>query len=441
MQTETTAVPPRIPAQRSHTNFVLMILGRIISELGTSVFTFSVNLYVLNVTHSAALYSLVLSFSILPNLVSNFAGGLLVDRYNKKRLMVGSDFASGGLLFGFLVLFLRFPSNVLIIALCSMALAVTQNIFSLTMTSSIANTVNREQVPKLNSVFTGYGSAISVGGSFLGVLAYQNLSMPAIFCMNGLSFLFSAVLELFIVFYGTTREVPQKKQNPLKDYRNTLLYINGHRRIKTLFLVENFMLFVFAPLGSIIVPYVAYQVIDVSKFQFAVVQAGLPVGSLIASFIIMFLSVSAASLMKRVFRLAYLQIFGIMLACVPGLLVLFDQSKWISTSAFFAVLIFLGIVTVSRGIPISSYFQNTVDESTRGKFFAVQNTLSSLFSLLGIWLYGILLDHFAWTGILLVSAAVSIVVIFNIRRWAKHAENSGVNAIISENNFTEGQDT
>lgn len=432
MQTETIAEPLLIPTQRSHTNFVLMILGRIISELGTSIFTFSVNLYVLNVTHSAALYSLVLSFSILPNLVSNFAGGLLVDRYNKKRLMVGSDLASGVLLFGFLVLFLRFPSNVMVIALCSMILAVTQNIFSLTMTSSIANTVNSEQVPKLNSVFTGYGSAISVGGSFLGVLAYQNVSMTAIFCINGLSFLFSAVLELFIVFYGTAPKALQKKQNPLKGYRNTLQYINNHKQIKVLFLIENFMLFVFAPLGSIIVPYVAYQIIDVSKFQFAIVQAGLPVGSLIASFIIMFLSTCAASLLKRVFRFAYLQIFGIFLACAPGLLILFDKSKWISTLAFFAVLIFLGIVTVSRGIPISSYFQSTVEESTRGKFFAVQNTLSSLFSLLGIWFYGILLDHFAWAGILLLSAIVSTVVIFNIHRWEKHAESQQTKTIISE---------
>lgn len=118
----------QISGKQYNINFVLMILGRIISELGTSIFTFSISLYVLSTTKSAVLFTSVLSFSILPNILTNIIGGMVVDRCNKKKIIVGSDLASGVLIFVFLLFFKSYPSNIIIIIIFSMGLSMIQKL-------------------------------------------------------------------------------------------------------------------------------------------------------------------------------------------------------------------------------------------------------------------------------------------------------------------------
>lgn len=396
---------------KSNKNFILMVFGRLISELGTSIFVFSISLYVLNSTKSAALYSTVLSFSILPNILTNIIGGSIVDRCNKKKLIVFSDLVSGIVIFTFLAFFKLFPSNILIIIIFNMLLTTVQGLFSLTMTSSIANVVNEKQVPKLNSVFTGFGSAISIAGPFLGVVIFEYFNMSVIFAINGASFIISGLLEVFIVFYNqnSNEETVKKAGNILKDYKKVMVYLKDTVKVRFLLIINSFIALVFAPIGAIIVPYVSYNVINVSEFQLAVIQGSLAAGAIIASFL-MTLITSVQYIFKRLYLFIHLQTAGIFLLCLPYFIPA-GNSKWPVTVIFSVCLIFLGIVAVVRSIPISAYFQISISEGIRGRFFGFQNTLLTLFSFLGMWLYGVILDKIPWIYLVLVSGIGSVIFI------------------------------
>lgn len=397
---------------KSSKNFILMILGRLISELGTSMFVFSISLYVLNSTKSAALYSLVLSFSILPNILTNIIGGIIVDRCNKKKLIVGSDLISGIVIFIFFIFFKLYPSNILIIIAFNMLLTTVQGLFSLTMTSSIANVVKEKQVPKLNSVFTAYGSAISIVGPFLGVVIFEYFNMSVIFAINGFSFIISGLLELFIVFYKQNGkgETVKKESNILIDYKEVMVYLKDRVNIRLLLIINSFIALIFAPLGAIIVPYVSYNVLNVSELQLAIIQGSLAAGAIIASFL-MTLITSVQYILKRLYIFIHLQTAGIFLLCLPSLFISADNKEWPITITFSICLIFLGIVAVVRSIPISAYFQTSISEHIRGRFFGFQNTLLTLSSFSGMWLYGVILDYVSWIYLVMASGIGSVIFI------------------------------
>lgn len=92
-------------------NIMLAVIGRIISELGSTLFRFGLSLYILDLTGSAAAFSGFLIFSVLPGLFVNVFAGAIIDRTSKKRILVLSDIASGITVLIFMFVFKANPDS------------------------------------------------------------------------------------------------------------------------------------------------------------------------------------------------------------------------------------------------------------------------------------------------------------------------------------------
>jgi len=75
--------------------FVIVWLGQIISLLGTNMTTFALTIWVYETTASATALALVGFFYVTPLLVFSPLAGAMVDRANRKLMMMLSDLASG----------------------------------------------------------------------------------------------------------------------------------------------------------------------------------------------------------------------------------------------------------------------------------------------------------------------------------------------------------
>ena len=82
-------------------NFILMIIGQIISLFGNAILRFSLSLYVLQVTGSASIFATILAVSILPTILLSPFGGILADRVSRRSIMLSLDFLTSFLIFGF----------------------------------------------------------------------------------------------------------------------------------------------------------------------------------------------------------------------------------------------------------------------------------------------------------------------------------------------------
>src|SRR5512136_3325738 len=75
--------------------FTIVWIGQIISLLGTSMTGFAVTIWAYQKTNSATALALIGFFFVAPMLIASPFAGAIVDRSNRKLMMMISDIASG----------------------------------------------------------------------------------------------------------------------------------------------------------------------------------------------------------------------------------------------------------------------------------------------------------------------------------------------------------
>ena len=73
-------------------NFIMVVLGQIVSLFGNAILRFALPLYLLSETGSAALFGIVSACAFIPMIVLAPVGGIFADRVNKRNIMVILDF-------------------------------------------------------------------------------------------------------------------------------------------------------------------------------------------------------------------------------------------------------------------------------------------------------------------------------------------------------------
>src|SRR4030042_2435818 len=75
--------------------FGIAWFGQVISLLGTSMTAFGLTIWAFEQTRAATALALVAFFYLVPMLLISPVAGALVDRFDRKRMMMASDLASG----------------------------------------------------------------------------------------------------------------------------------------------------------------------------------------------------------------------------------------------------------------------------------------------------------------------------------------------------------
>ena len=79
-------------------NFIIIVIGQIISLFGNAIQRFSMSLYLLEFTGSTAAFARILAISTIPYIVFAPIAGKLSDSINKKKIMVYLDFFCAALI-------------------------------------------------------------------------------------------------------------------------------------------------------------------------------------------------------------------------------------------------------------------------------------------------------------------------------------------------------
>lgn len=86
--------------------FIIIWIGQLASLLGSEMTNFAITIWAWQVTGQATPLSLILFFVQTPRVIASLFAGVLVDRYNRKLLMIIGDFVAGISTIALLVLFL-----------------------------------------------------------------------------------------------------------------------------------------------------------------------------------------------------------------------------------------------------------------------------------------------------------------------------------------------
>src|SRR5260221_14729034 len=80
-------------------DFSLLWVAQLVSTVGSSLTTLAAGIIVYRLTGSALSVGLMLMATAVPALVFGLIAGVVVDRYNRKRIMVAADLLRAGVVF------------------------------------------------------------------------------------------------------------------------------------------------------------------------------------------------------------------------------------------------------------------------------------------------------------------------------------------------------
>lgn len=178
-------------------DFILVVIGQIISLFGNSILRFALPLYLLNQTHSSILFGMVSACSFIPIILLSPIGGILADRVNKRNIMVILDFSTAFLILVLTILLGKMNLVILLLGALILLYGI-QGTYQPAVQASIPALMSREELVPANAVINLVNSMAGLVGPVIGGAVFAFAGIRPILEISIVCFVISAVMEIFI---------------------------------------------------------------------------------------------------------------------------------------------------------------------------------------------------------------------------------------------------
>lgn len=163
------------------------------SELGNAFHYIALMWFALEAGGPLGVIAVRLADSV-PALVFGFHGGLVADRLDRRRVMIGADVVRGATLVPIAVAGLAGDLPLWALVVAAFVMETAANYFEPAYGAFLPSIVEREHVQRANALVRATDSALGVGGWALAALLLAFLPLSTFFAVNAVSFLVSALL-------------------------------------------------------------------------------------------------------------------------------------------------------------------------------------------------------------------------------------------------------
>ena len=177
---------------RTNRNFRRLWLAQIVSEIGDWFYTLAIYSLLLELTGRAGSVALALVLQVLPQTFAGPMAGVVNDRVSRKKVMIAADVARMVIVLAMLLV--RSRSTVWLVYPLLLCETVMAAFFEPARSSVIPNITRREDVILANTLSSTTWSMNLVLGATLGGVVAALLGRNAVFVLNAVSFLVSALL-------------------------------------------------------------------------------------------------------------------------------------------------------------------------------------------------------------------------------------------------------
>ena len=222
---------PFLSLLRRNHNYRNTWIGQVVSEIGDHFNNIAVFGLVLAQTHNGMVVTGVMLARAIPAILAGPLAGVLLDRFDRKRMMIASDLVRAVVALGFIFTVDR--TETWLIYLLSGLLMVASPFFTSGRAAILPSIATKEELHTANSLTqTTQWTTLSIG-AFLGGASVTQFGFQLAFVANSLSFLISAfcISRLFLPGRGfrppraavTESEVVR----PWHEYMEGLRYMRG----------------------------------------------------------------------------------------------------------------------------------------------------------------------------------------------------------------------
>lgn len=192
-------------------NFIIIVIGQIISLFGNAIQRFSMSLYLLEFTGSTATFANILAISTIPYILFAPIAGMLSDNVNRKKIMVYLDLFCSILIGGYAFVVFSGNDHKLIVAAVMFMLSICYTLYGPAVTASIPQVVDEEKLTSANGIISQVGSVVNFLGPILAGILYGIVGLKLIVIINAISFFASAVMEMFLDIPDVIKTVDEEE--------------------------------------------------------------------------------------------------------------------------------------------------------------------------------------------------------------------------------------
>ncbi|KZE63292.1 hypothetical protein AWM68_15990 [Fictibacillus phosphorivorans] len=355
------------------TKFHLILVGLLFSRIGTNIYTLALPWVAYNLTGSAVIMGTVFAVEMLPFVILLPFGGVLIDRFDRRKLMIFADLIRTLFVFSIPVMFwmdVLVTPMIYIIAF----LASTLSFFiDVPLQAVIPQIVPKEMLTKANAriQFTENLSRTFgplLGGALIGFVGVYNSLM-----INSFAYL---VMVLCIFFIGQIPRVNEENnaEKIWDDIKKGFLYLWNRWDLRTIAYISILSNFGIALVMSTLVYYLR-DILNVNATYSGIVFASIGIFGMLGSLIV-------EPLIKK-FKRGYIISFLPILGGGTGALIVAVFPNWMSTAIGFGL--WGGSIT-TLSILLNTYKQESIENDLYGR---VEGSLTSI-SYLSIPLAGLI---------------------------------------------------
>ena len=331
----------RALASLRHRNYRLLFIGTSLSHVGDFVQAMAQSWLVWKMTGSPFLLGLVGFCQAVPRLLLGAVGGAIVDRLERRRLLLWTQGLAMAQAFSFwaLVYFdlIQFWHVLVLVLFLG-----TVNSLNQTARHSLINgLVPREDLMNAIALNSSVANFAKIIGPSLGGVLISIIGVAGCLFVNAVSFL-AIIVTLVVMDFSTARGKTKEEATFWQEVAEGYRFVRGQHRLSSIILLTYGIALVGSPYSRFL-PVFATDVLHAGPSTFGLLLAAPGVGAVIAG-----LGIASLTRLRRRMHFVAMSVYAFSLA-----LILFSFSRSLPLSMMFLVLVGasnIAIRSVSNGI-------------------------------------------------------------------------------------------
>ncbi len=369
-------------------NFILMVIGQIISLFGNAILRFALPLYLLKKTGSATVFGLVSACAFIPMILMTPFGGIIADRVNKKYVMVVLDLITALIIIAFTI-FIGNTNLVFLIIITLMILYGIQGAYQPSVQASLPFLVDRQDLLKGNAIINQVNALANLIGPIIGGFLYGVYGLTPILIASIVCFILAIVMEMIMKIPYTKNETKDSIVSIVKDdIKSSTNFIVKEKPVifKTIIIISLFNL-VLTSMIIIGIPVIITITLNMSSKAYGITQGSIALGGLFGGALI------GVVVKKLKMSNSYLILLFDILALIPiGLTLMFKVPSTISYIIITVCCFFIMTVSTIFSIQMITFIQGETPGYLIGKVISICLAIGMCAQPIGQLIYGYIFE-------------------------------------------------
>jgi MFS family permease len=372
-------------------NPILLISGIGVSYLGNWIYLIALNISILNLTGSAAAVAGLYIIRPVAVLITNTWSGSIIDRVNKRRLMIFIDIVRG-----ILVILIPFIGSLWLIYFLLLLINMVGAFFGPSSSVYITKLVPSENRKRFNSIMSMTSSGAFLLGPAISGILIMYVGTDLCIVINSITFFICAI---FIYLLPNVDENIKSVREPIRwktimdDWKAVREFAaKTEFFIIVYFLFQGAMLIGFA-LDSQEVTFIK-QNLELSDRDYGLIVSITGIGALAGAFI-------AAIVAKKVQLRIYLGV-GMLLSSI-GYVLFYSSNNFITATFAF---VFLGFFMAFANAGYATFFQNSVPVGIMGRFGSIADMVQGVIQIGFTMILGFFAEWFSLQFVCLIFSII-----------------------------------